>query len=260
MESLRRAVLSGGNPLLLSALRDRLTASSRLVVVAVATTPAETVSALATHRPRFLILQPERFANHGLVLVRSVRKRFPGVKLIIVTQRAEVDALLLHACLGVAAYLLDDDLASLDDYLGAVDVGQVVLAPRLANNLAKLLVTPLGQEAVRCALRQSSVVPSGDQTPASNPPRAVDVVRLVGQGLTNKEVARRLGLRESTVEEHLKRFRAAAGPMSRAALGRYLGRLEALLAPESLLDVPDFGDIQTSTRPRNTGLQLLHQA
>jgi len=51
-------------------------------------------------------------------------------------------------------------------------------------------------------------------------PREREILRLVAEGCTDREVAERLGISPHTVATHLKRLRERAGCRSRAALVR----------------------------------------
>ena len=65
-------------------------------------------------------------------------------------------------------------------------------------------------------------------------PRELEVAELVTFGLANKEIAERLGVRTSTVKEHVHRILTKTGLPSRAAIARaYLGPGDADGAPAS---------------------------
>ncbi len=64
----------------------------------------------------------------------------------------------------------------------------------------------------------------GSETPVALTPRQLEIVQLIGQGLTNVAIAERLYLTEGTVKWHVKQILAKTGAANRAeALGRVLG-------------------------------------
>lgn len=89
----------------------------------------------------------------------------------------------------------------------AVGRGEVVAAPWLAS-LAKAVHGPTSR--------------AGDDTPISV--RELEVMALLAKGLSNKEIARRLGLREQTVKNHVTRTMQKLGAENRTEVGLLAAR------------------------------------
>lgn len=86
----------------------------------------------------------------------------------------------------------------------AVTSGEIAAAPWLA--------AVLNQESGRSRRPR----PAGDQPVTA---RELEVISLVAEGLSNKEVARRLGIREQTVKNHLVQISKKLGVSSRLEIG-----------------------------------------
>jgi DNA-binding NarL/FixJ family response regulator len=116
---------------------------------------------------------------------------------LILTTFADDDAILPALRAGAAGYLTKD--ASGDELVGAlraVAAGQTVLDPHVQRRLVELL-------------RGTSPAPAAAAEPEPGEEvegltrREVDVVRLVADGLSNQQIARRLVVSEATVKTHL---------------------------------------------------------
>ncbi len=117
----------------------------------------------------------------GLEAIRSVRQEHPGARIIVLTTY-KGDAKVLKALkAGAAGYLLKSTLRKdLLEAIRAVHAGSTHIPAEVAQQIAV--------HATSQALSE----------------REIDVLRAVGSGEANKEIARRLGVSEETVKAHLK--------------------------------------------------------
>ncbi|MBI3976632.1 MAG: response regulator transcription factor [Chloroflexi bacterium] len=250
MRVTRRAILVGVDPLVLAGLREHLTSQADLAVVDAVTTKLAALASIQTHRPDLLIFLPDGFPGGGPDLARRCLRRVPTVRLLVLPMRADLDLLAAYAGLGAAAYVLFENLPDLIEHVEVIETGGTILDHHLVDSLVELLSRPLGRAVLHALLTEAGAKPAdlppngatyavqclgpagksqyadGEDSQVVAPRRRA-VVRLAGQGWTNKEIAARLDIQVSTVAEHLKRFRAEVGPLRRAELGRLLaeGRL-----------------------------------
>ncbi|MBI3978840.1 MAG: helix-turn-helix domain-containing protein [Chloroflexi bacterium] len=253
MRLTRRAILVGADPLVLAGLREHLTSQANLAVVDAVTTKPAPLATIQTHRPDLLIFLPDGFPGGGTDLARRCRKHFPTVRLLVLPARADLGLLAAYAGLGAAAYVLFEHLPDLIERVEVVETGGTILDHHLVDSLVELLRRPLGRAVLHALLADAAGKPTDSHPNGATPsiptaqsmgpagkslhtdgderrvaaPRRRAVVRLAGQGWTNKEIAARLDMQVSTVAEHLKRFRVEVDPVRRADLGRLLaeGRL-----------------------------------
>ena len=73
-------------------------------------------------------------------------------------------------------------------------------------------------------LGESVATPSPGQPPATLTARQLQVAALVAEGLTNRQIAQRLGIEERSAEGHLERIRQRLGVTSRAQVAAWWAR------------------------------------
>ena len=120
----------------------------------------------------------------GATATRSLLEHRPAAQVVILTSFSDRDRILEALAAGAIGYLLKDSRP--DDLLAAVRAaadGHAPLDPRVAGAL----------------------LPGQHQKPAADllSEREKQVLRLAAQGLANKQIARRLGISESTVKVHI---------------------------------------------------------
>ena len=94
----------------------------------------------------------------------------------------------------------------------AAAAGQVQLTPKAAARLMQAVNTP--------------------KSPETLTERETDVLRLLAQGLANKEIARQLEIGEKTVKTHVSNILAKLGVQSRTQAALYAVQI-GLVSPES---------------------------
>ncbi len=131
--------------------------------------------------PDVTLMDLQMPVTDGLEAIKVIRKEFPDARIIVLTTY-KGDAQALRALkAGAAGYLLKSTLRKdLLDAIRAVHAGKRHIPPEVAQGIALHAVyEPLSE-------------------------REIDVLRCVGVGQANKEIARKLGVSEETVKAHLK--------------------------------------------------------
>jgi DNA-binding NarL/FixJ family response regulator len=141
-------------------------------------------AAVDAHEPDVVLTDLGMPAVVGLGARLSVCARRPGTRVVVLSHSCDPQGVLDAIDAGAAGYLLKDaEPAELVQGVRAAAAGEAPLSPQVARTLLEL-------GAQRC--RAGKLTPRGRQ-----------VLALLGQGLTNRAVARRLGITEKTVERHL---------------------------------------------------------
>jgi two-component system response regulator DevR len=178
-------------------LRSILEPDPRFVVVGEAASGTEALHVLAERHPDVVLLDLKLPDMSGVELCQRIIQINPDTVVLILT--AFIDRNLVNACLqaGARGYLLKDaeNLHLREHLLSAVE-GHAALDPRAADVLT---------EYVR-----------GHETPpAMLSLREVEILRLIAQGLTNKEIGGELHLSENTVKGYVKDILPRLGARNR---------------------------------------------
>jgi two-component system, NarL family, response regulator LiaR len=140
----------------------------------------------------------------GITAIAAVRRELPDTEVIALTSVLEDEKIIAAIRAGAIGYLLKDTEAhELRQAIKAAAAGQVQLSPEVARRL-------LREE--RAAPRQ----PVEELTP-----RERDVLRLLAQGLINKEIAQELGIGDKTVKTHVSNILGKLGVLSRTQAAVY---------------------------------------
>jgi DNA-binding NarL/FixJ family response regulator len=151
-------------------------------------------------RPHVAILDVRLPDGDGITICRELRSRMPELACLMLTSFDDDDALLDAIMAGAAGYVLKQIKGS--DLVSAVRTvasGQSMLDPattaRLMNSLR----------------RQDEPATPQDETLAGLTPREREILELIGEGLTNRQIGKRLFLSEKTVKNHISRMLAKLG-------------------------------------------------
>lgn len=202
--------LLAGNRLFREALARMLRAKSDVNVVGSESCSAGTVAQIGRCECDVVLIDPVTGEYCDIELVQTIARSAPSAKLILIDM-IEDEAMFLKAVrAGVAGYLLQHASAvDVVEAIRAVRQGEAVCPPRLCMSLFKRMATTDGLASGRTGEAGKS---RGRLTR-----REQQLVPLIGQGLTNKEIATQLNLSEQTVKNHIHRILQRMGAMNRFA-------------------------------------------
>jgi len=161
-------------------------------VVAEAGNGREALEKVADANPDLILMDIRMPEMDGLQATRLIKAKYPDLRIVILTVSDDEQDLFEAIKSGAHGYLLKDVEASeFFEALDAIEAGQAVLPTRLAGRLLeefRVQAKKVGE------VEDVQVLSSREQ----------DVLGLVAQGLTNKEVAEKLFISENTVKYHMK--------------------------------------------------------
>lgn len=181
-------------------LRDLIDDEPDMEVVGEAATADQAVARGPALRPDVAVLDVRLPDGNGITVCRELRSRMPGLACLMLTSFDDEDALIDAIMAGAAGYVLKQIRGSdLVAAIRTVATGQSMLDPATTARLMHSLRTP---EASK---------PAEDERLAGLSERERSVLDLIGEGLTNRQIAKRLYLSEKTVKNHISRLLGKLG-------------------------------------------------
>ncbi|MFB7241501.1 DNA-binding response regulator [Streptomyces populi] len=166
-------------------------------------------------RPDVAVLDVRLPDGDGITVCRELRSQMPELSCLMLTSFDDEEALLDAIMAGAAGYVLKQIKGS--DLISAVRTvasGQSMLDPTTTARLMRKLRTDPAEE------------PPLSQELAGLSPRERDILALIGDGLTNREIGKELYLSEKTVKNHISRLLAKLGVQRRVQAAVLANQLE----------------------------------
>lgn len=177
--------LTDDHTILLSGLVKILALEDGLEVVGSATSLQETYDKLTRVTPDVLVTDYNLPDGDGLTLIRKVKRKYPSIKIIVLSMHDETHLVQEILKEGISGYLLKKDSHSeLINAIRAASLGQVYLS----SDINKLLISGLH------GLNDQKLLTDRER----------EVLTLIAQEYTNKKIAEELFISERTVETHRK--------------------------------------------------------
>jgi two-component system NarL family response regulator len=193
-------------------------------VLGVAGDGLEAIALAQEFHPDVILMDIRMPRCDGLSATRQIKALQPEVKIVMLTTSAEDQDLFESVKSGASGYLLKSMSGNtFIEALQGLEQGTPPFSPGLASRLlaefAKL--SGVDEKLSRAAVRQSE-----HEQPASGlTQRQVEVLRLVAQGLTYREVGERLSLSERTIRFHMTEIISRLHLQNRNQVLAYAGKL-----------------------------------
>ncbi len=185
-----RILVADDHALVREGIRALLSLSNDLEVVGEAADGQEAIAAARRLRPDVVLMDINMPGLGGLEATLAIRRESPQAKILVLTQYDDREYVARFLKSGAAGYILKNAAgAELTSAVRAVYRGGLVVDPSLA----------------RVLLEAESPGAGGDQRYGSLTEREKQVLKLVAEGKSNKEVAQVLGISVKTAMSHRER-------------------------------------------------------
>jgi NarL family two-component system response regulator LiaR len=187
------------HPLMREALRAAIDDEPDMTVAAEASNGIEAVSLADALHPDVIIMDLLMPGMDGLESTAEILRCNPAANILALTSSSEEEKVVAAVQAGVVGYLLKDARrVEILQGIRQVSQGQVYLPPQMASKL----LTGLRQN--RKASLAAAAGPQGYETSLDAlTPRELEVLKLIGQGISNQDIALRLFLSAGTVRTHV---------------------------------------------------------
>lgn len=201
-----RIVIADDHSVVRRGLRMFLTMDPELVVVGEAANGEEAVHLARLLLPDIVLMDLLMPVMDGITATAIIRSELPDTEVLALTSVLEDASVVGAVRAGAIGYLLKDtDAEALCRAIKAAAAGQVQLTPQAAARLMQVVSAP--------------------DSPEDLTERETDVLRLLAQGQSNKQIARSLSIAEKTVKVHVSNILSKLGVQSRTQATLYAIRV-----------------------------------
>ena len=225
-----RVYLLDDHELIRRGIKDLLEESGEITVVGESGLAEEAKQQIPPLRPDVAILDGRLPDGSGIDVCREVRSQEPGIAALILTSYDDDDALFSAIMAGAAGYVLKQVRSNdLVETVRQVAAGRSMLDPAVtAKVLERIRSGPLpGQGAGPAAAPEAT----SDRPVTAIPPIAPQltpheqrILTLIGEGMTNRQIAKDLHLAEKTVKNYVSSLLAKLGMESRTQAAIFVTR------------------------------------
>jgi DNA-binding NarL/FixJ family response regulator len=180
-----RLLLADDHPLIREGFRSLLTKNERFDLVGIAENGKELVELTEKLSPDIILSDINMPVMNGMEAIAQIGKLFPAIKCVILTMHEEREYIIKALNIGVQGYILKNiERYDLEKAIITVFEGGKYFSPIVTNILAESVVKPTQNVVTEIT------------------PREKEVLELVAQGHSTKQVADKLGIGTRTVESH----------------------------------------------------------
>ena len=182
-----KLILIDDDNLVCLSLKTILQADPNIEVTAIGTSGEEAIELYELHKPDILLMDIRMKGMDGLEASRKILGEFPEAKILLLTTFSDDEYIVKALRLGTKGYLLKKDHTSILPALQAVYSGQTVFGTEIISKIPELLQSSDGFDYASRNISE----------------RELDIIRLIANGYSNKEIATELFLSEGTVRNYL---------------------------------------------------------
>lgn len=180
-------VLIDDDQLVCMSLKMILEANDDIHVTAIGHDGSEALSLYRQYQPDVLLMDIRMQDRNGLEALSDVLAEFPHARVLFLTTFVDDEYITKALQLGAKGYIVKQDYETIIPVLNAVYSGQNVYGSEIMEKIPELI----------------KAEPSFDYSAHNITEKEYEIITLVAQGLSNKEISARLFLSEGTVRNYL---------------------------------------------------------
>ncbi|HUO46736.1 MAG TPA: response regulator transcription factor [Acidimicrobiia bacterium] len=206
-----RVLLVDDHEVVRAGLKALLETAEGITVVGEAGNVEEALRRSGLDSPDVVVLDVRLPDGSGVEACREIRSQFPDTKVLMLTSFADEEALMAAILAGASGYVLKRVRGSdLIEDIRKVGAGESLLDPNMTAGLFDRLRTGPRQDPLLARLTDQER----------------ELVHLLAEGLSNREIAARMFLAEKTVKNYVSNVLSKMGMNRRTEAAAYVARLE----------------------------------
>jgi len=213
-----RILLADDHSLVRASLRSLLTDNPGIEVVAEASDGRQALELVGQHRPDLVLMDISMPWLNGLEATRQIVKAHQNVRVIVLSMHASDQHVLRALRAGASGYVLKGSLPrELELAIESVARGEIFLSPAISRHVIEVYL--------------SQTAGKGDDALEHLTPRQREILQLIAEGKSSKQIAQLLKASVKTIESHRASLMERLDIHDVAGLVRYAIRL-GLVSPE----------------------------
>ena len=191
-------------------LRTLLSRRSGMTVVAEAGSVAQAIEMALAEKPNVIVMDVRLPDGSGVEACREIRSHMPETRMIMLTSYADDEAVIASILAGASAYLLKQTRGQhLADAVEAVARGESLLDPQVTRRVME-------------QMRDMAAAPPDKQSHLTENENRI--LRLIGEGKTNREIAAEIFLSDKTVKNYVSSILNKLNLRRRSEAAAYIAR------------------------------------
>ena len=180
-----RLLLADDHPLIREGFRSLLNKNERFEIVGIAENGKELIELAGKELPDIILSDISMPVMNGMDAIEQIRNLYPSIKSVVLTMHEEREYVIHALRIGVQGYIIKNvERFDLEKAIITIFEGGKYFSPIVTNILAESVARPEPQ-----AISELT-------------PREKEVLELVAQGHSTKQIADKLGIGTRTVESH----------------------------------------------------------
>ncbi|HEY9787949.1 MAG TPA: response regulator transcription factor [Candidatus Obscuribacterales bacterium] len=197
-----RVMIVDDQSLVRQGLISLLSQEGDIEIVGEAGNGSEAISLLDSLRPDVILMDMRMPALDGVAATREILKRQPAMRIIVLTTFDDDEYIFESLKAGALGYLLKDSEPEIvANAIRAVHKGHTQLGPTIGQRVISRVKAPASKESAELAKFLTE--------------RELEVLKLMADGSSNKDIADKLSITEGTVKHHISSILTQLGAKNR---------------------------------------------
>ena len=182
-----KVILIDDDPVVTSSLKTILEADDEINVTGIGHDGADAVELYQSENPDVCLFDIRMKEKTGIEAAAEIKKFDPDAKILFLTTFSDDEYIVAAIRMGAKGYILKQDFDKIAPAIKAANQGQTVLGNEIINRLPSLM----GNEQI------------SDFSKFGIEPKEQEIIAMIADGLSNKEIAETIFLSEGTVRNYI---------------------------------------------------------